>query len=217
MDILISDLIEKIKQIFNSSKVLSIDSVYEKINGSSDLRLVLSMNKLLYDNVNIIFTKLIFSCDKDKIKLTKNNFSYLFDINCNYVKVNFNDIDDFGKKVQNIFKNDKFGDDIKILSKFIKSPSTLINTWFKNNDVSDISIMNVNMEKIQVQPCEETTFDFNIDLSNNQTVDLSINKISNNEYILKFKIFEDIYEEKETSLNRLVSVIGNSLKNKIKM
>lgn len=217
MDILISDLVNKIKKIFDSTKVLSVDTVYEKIDGNSDLMLVLTMNKFLYDNVNVIFTKFIFTCDKDKVKLTKNSFTYLFDINCEYVRINFNDIEDFGEKVKEIFEKNKFGDDIKILSKFIKSPSTLINTWFKENNISDLSVINVDLDKIPVLPCEELFFSFNIDLSNNQTVNFKLNKISNNEYNFKFKIFDNIYENKESNLNRLVTVIGDSLKNKIKM
>jgi hypothetical protein len=217
MDILISDLVERINKIFNDTKVLSVDSVYEKINGTSDLRLVIPINRILYDDINVIFTKIIFTSDKNKIKLTKNEFTYLFDINCEYVKIYFNDIDDFGEKIKNIFKNNKFGDDLKVLSKFIKSPSTLINTWFKDNKISDLSVINVIIEKIPILPCEELFFEFNIDLNNNQKVNLKVYKIKDKEYVFKFNIFDNIYEEKESSLNRFVEIIGNSLKNKIKM
>ena len=48
MDILVGDLVGKIKEVFDSTKVLSVESVYEKINDSEDLRLVISMNKILY-------------------------------------------------------------------------------------------------------------------------------------------------------------------------
>ena len=54
MDISVADLVSKIKEVFDSTKVLSVESVYEKVENSSDLRLVISMNKILYDDVNII-------------------------------------------------------------------------------------------------------------------------------------------------------------------
>src|SRR5574343_379781 len=121
MDILVGDLINKIKEVFDSTKVLSVETVYEKIKSSNDLRLVVSMNKILYDDVNIIYTKLIFNTDINKSKLTKNNFTYLFDINCEYVRIEFLDLEDFANKISNIFKENKFGENIKILTKFIKS------------------------------------------------------------------------------------------------
>jgi len=217
MEILISDLVDKIKKIFDSTKVLSIESVYEKIDNSSELRLVISMNKILYDDVNIIYTKIIFICDESKVKITKSYFTYLYDINCEYVRVEFSDLEDFGNKISNLFNKNRFGENIKILSRFIKSPATLINTWFEENKITDLSVINVNEEKISIMPCKSLFFSFKIDLSNNQTVDLTISKEKNNEYIFKFKIFNNIYEDKETNLNRLVETIGNNLKNKIKM
>ena len=95
MDILVGYLVNKIKQVFDSTKVLSVESVYEKIEGTQDLRLIISMNKILYDDINIIYTKLIFNCDNTKSKLTKSNFTYLFDINCEYVRVDFTTLEDF--------------------------------------------------------------------------------------------------------------------------
>lgn len=217
MDILVGDLINKIKEVFDSTKVLSVETVYEKIKSSNDLRLVVSMNKILYDDVNIIYTKLIFNTDINKSKLTKNNFTYLFDINCEYVRIEFLDLEDFANKISNIFKENKFGENIKILTKFIKSPSTLINTWFQENKITDLSVVNVKEQKISIMPCKSLYFSFVIDLNNNQTVNLTISKEDENEYNFKFEFLKNIYEEKQTSLNRLIETIGNSLKNKIKM
>lgn len=217
MDILVGDLINKIKEVFDSTKVLSVETVYEKIKSSNDLRLVVSMNKILYDDVNIIYTKLIFNTDINKSKLTKNNFTYLFDINCEYVRIEFLDLEDFANKISNIFKENKFGENIKILTKFIKSPSTLINTWFQENKITDLSVVNVKEQKISIMPCKSLYFSFVIDLNNNQTVNLTISKEDENEYNFKFEFLKNIYEENQTSLNRLIETIGNSLKNKIKM
>ena len=217
MNILVGDLINKIKEAFDSTKVLSVDSVYEKIDNSNDLRLVISMNKILYDDINIIYTKLIFTCNENKSKLIKSNFTYLFDINCEYVRIDFTSLEDFATKISNIFKENKFGQNIKILSKFVKSPSTLINEWFQENKIADLSVINVKEEKISIMPCKSLFFDFKIDLSNNQTVDLSISKEGEKEYVFKFKIFNNIYEDKQANLNSLIETIGDNLKNKIKI
>jgi hypothetical protein len=217
MDILVSELVNNIKEIFDSTKVLSVESVYEKINDSNDLRLVISMNKILYDDVDIIYTKLIFTTNAEKSKLIKNNFTYLYDINCEYVRIEFTDLTDFSNKISKIFKENKFGENIKILSKFIKSPSTLINKWFQENNVINISVTNVEEEKISIMPCKSLFFKFVIDLNINQTVDLTISKGSEKEYVFKFKIFNNIYESKQSNLMKLVETIGDNLKNKIKI
>ena len=217
MEILISDLVNKIKEVFDSTKVLSVESVYEKIDNSDDLRLVISTNKILYDDVNIIYTKIIFTVDSTKSKLLKNYFTYLFDINCEYVRIEFTDLQDFTTKISNIFKENKFGENIKILSKFVKSPSTLINEWFQENKITNISVINVKEEKISIMPCKSMFFNFIIDLNNNQNVDLTISKEGESEYVFKFKIFNNIYEEKLSNLKSLVETIGSSLKNKIKI
>ena len=216
MEILIGDLVDKIKEIFNSTKVLSVESVYEEIDNSSDLKLVISMNKILYDDINIIYTKLVFITDNEKVKLTKNYFNYLFDINCEYVRIDFSDLDNFAKKIQDIFDKNKFGENIKILSKFTKSPATLINTWFQENKITDLSVINVKEEKISIMPCKSLFFNFKIDLNNNLSVDLTISKEGEQEYIFKFKNFNNIYEDKQADLKRLVETIGDNLKNKIK-
>ena len=217
MTILIGELIDKIKKVFDSTKVLSVDSVYEKIDNSNNLRLVISMNKILYDDVNIIYTKLIFNTDTNKTELTKNYFTYLFDINCEYIRVEFTSLDDFSTKISNIFNENKFGENIKILSKFIKSPSTLINTWFTENKITNLSVTNVKEDKITIMPCKSLFFDFDISLNNNQDVNLTISKEDQSEYIFKFKIFNNIYEDKQSDLKSLVETIGDNLKNKIKI
>ena len=217
MSILIGDLVSEIKNVFDSTKVLSVDSTYEKIKDSDDLRLIISMNKILYDDVNIIYTKLIFVVDNTKSKLVKEHFTYLFDINCEYVRIGFSTLEDFVNKIGDVFKNEKFGDNIKILSTFVKSPSTLINTWFEDNDVSNISIVNVKEKKISIMPCKSLYFEFEIDLNNNQIVDLTVTKETNSEYIFRFVVNGEEYEDTQSSFKNFVETIGDNLKNKIKI
>lgn len=217
MDILVGDVVNAVTKIFDSTKVRSVDTVYEKIDGTSDLRLIISLNKVLFDNVNICYTKLIFTTNESKGIITKTHFTYLFDINCEYVRIDFSTIEDFSEKLNNTFKNNKFGEDIKTISKFSKSPSTLINSWFEENNITDISVTNVDDEKIELMPCTSLFFNFKIDLNNNQSVSLILTKNSDTEYLFKFKIFEEEYDETQKNLKNLVHIIGDNLKNKIKM
>lgn len=217
MDILISDLVNSITEIFDTTKVLSVDSVYEKIDDSEDLKLIIFMNRVLYDDVNIIYTKIIFIADKSKSKLSKNYFTYLYDINCEYVRIDFEDLDDFKSKIEEIFKKSKFGDDIKILSKFIKSPAVLVNEWLNENDVSDLSVTGFKYEpKITIMPCKSLFFSFTINLSNDQQVVLEISKEKKEFYLFKFNILDKYYTVEQENLNNLVQVVGETLKNQIK-
>lgn len=216
MAILLSDLEQKIDKIFNTSKVLSVNSVWEK-SDSTDWKLVIFLNKILYDDIYVIYTKLIFIADEQKTKLTKNFFSYLYEINCEWVRVDFNDLEDFTSKIKDIFEGNKFGKDIKILSEFMKSPAVLINEWLGENKISDISVTGFNYEpKVKIMPCKSLFFSFGIDLSNNSKVGLEIKKENENKYFFKFQILDDYFTVEQDNLNNLVSVIGDTLKNKVK-
>jgi len=217
MEIIISDLVNAINKSFDSTKVLSVDTVYEKIENSTDLKLVIFLNRVLYNDINIIYTKLIFIVDGSKYQLNKNYFTYLYDINCEYVRVDFEDLDDFKSKIQKIFKENKFGENIKILSKFIKSPAVLVNEWLSENDVTDISVTGFKYEpKIKIMPCKSLFFSFGINLSTEQSIELEISKDRDKFYLFKFKILDNYVTVEQENLNNLVQVIGETLKNKIK-
>lgn len=216
MEIIISDLVDAINKNFNSTKVLSVDTVYEKIENSTDLKLVIFLNRVLYSDINIIYTKLIFIVDGSKYKLNKNYFTYLYDINCEYVRVDFEDLEEFKSKIKEIFKENKFGDDIKILSKFIKSPAVLVNEWLSENDVTDISVTGFKYEpKIKIMPCKSLFFSFGINLSTEQSIELEISRENQDFYLFKFKILDNYITVEQENLNNLVKVIGETLKNKI--
>ena len=218
MNISVADLVAKIKEIFDDSKVQSVDTVYERTDDPDELKLIIFFNRVLYDKVNIIYTKLIFVTDKAKSYVVKNYFTYLFDINCEYHRINFTDLDDFSTKINSIFQNNKFGKNIEILSKFVKSPATLINEWFTENGVSDISVTGFKYDpKIKITPCKSLKFNFGISLSSNQTVELEITKEKKDKYIFEFEILGKPFNKEQPNLNNLVQVIGDTLKNKIKI
>ena len=127
MSITVESVSDMVKSIFDQTKLASIETVYEKIDNSSDLKLILFFHNVFYDRTNVIYTKIIFITDKDKVYITKNNFTYLYDINCDYKRVDFDSLDDFKVKIKRVFDDRQFGDQLKTLSDIIKNPTTLIN------------------------------------------------------------------------------------------
>ena len=103
MDISIREIEKSIIKIFGKSDVLSTDSVYESIKDSDNLKLVISLNKMFIEDISIIHNKLIFVVNPEKTKIVKNSFLYLYELNCKYVSVEFNDLQDFENKLKDKF------------------------------------------------------------------------------------------------------------------
>jgi hypothetical protein len=215
MKITIQEIENSIKNIFKDADVLNTDSVYEEINNSNNLKLVIFINKLFEKDISVLYTKIIFVVDKNKKKLINNSFLYLYDINCKYINVDFLDIDDFENKMKNIIKNEKFGNDLKILSKFIEKPAFLINTWFKDNKINEINILNIKYDpKMYIMPCKSLSFSFNININNNN-ITFNIKKEKNNVFIFSFLINNETINIEKPNLKTLVETIGTTLKNKL--
>ena len=215
MEITIKDIEKSIKNVLGDSDVLNTDSVYEHIDGSDDLKLVIFINKLFGEN-SILYTKLIFKVNNAKIKLTSNSFLYLYDINCQYVNIDFSDINEFEKKLKSIFEKNKFGIDLKTLSEFIEKPAFLLNKWFKENHINEINISNVKYEpKAYIIPCKSLSFSFIIN-TNNMEIPLTLKKEGNGSYVLNFKINDDTINTELTNLTTLIQNICMTIKNKLK-
>jgi len=216
MEISIKEIERSIKNVFSGAEVLKTNSVYESIDDSDNLKLIIFINKLFEKNISVLYTKLIFVVDSKKINLVNNSFLYLYDINCNYSNVDFTDTDDFEKKLKNIIKNEKFGTDLKILSKFIEYPAFSINEWFKKNLISALSITNVKYDpKMFIMPCKSLFFSFKITV-NNIDIDFTIKKENNETYIFTFNINDEIINIEKPNLKTLISTIGTTLKNNLK-
>ena len=74
MNISIKEIETSIKEILYDSDVLNTESVYEKIENSDDLKLVIFFNKLFSEDNSILYTKLIFKVNQEKTNLVKNSF-----------------------------------------------------------------------------------------------------------------------------------------------
>lgn len=219
----IDDLNIAIKQVLDDkAEVMNFSQVYETPEDASDsLRLVIFFNKMYFKETSVLYTKLIFLVNTEKTELKENNFLYLFDINCMYKKITFTEIEDFKKKFVDILEKDKFGPDIKVLSKFIESPSASINDWFYKNDIQDLSVLNFTYEpKIYIMPCKSLSFTFNIKTTKGDT-ELVVKKEGKNDYFLDFILD---HEEKKTNvihkqmsnLNTFVQTIAEVLKNNMR-
>lgn len=216
MKITIEEISDSIKKIFDESKLTSIDTIYEKIENSDELKLIIFFHNIFYDNTNIIYSKIIFITDKDKMYLSNNNFVYLYDINCEYKRVDFDDIKDFEIKIKRVFDKKMFGDNIKILSDFMKNPTTRVNKWLSDNNITDKSVFGFKYEpKITIMPCKSLFFNFVINLDDKFDINLVVLKENTNKYKLTFKVNDKEKEVEIDNLNIMVQEIGKFIKENI--
>ena len=127
-----------------------------------------STTGLAVQDISIIHTKFIFKADLDKRNIIENSFIYLYDLNCVYHKIEFSNVVDMKKKIEDIIESNSFGQDLQILSDFIEAPSMFLNYYMRRAKITDYSIFDVEYEpKFKTTPCDKTTFDFKININNN--------------------------------------------------
>lgn len=214
---LISTIEQIFKEVFDEDKglVKSVESVYEKSEDGEYLKLVISIHNIKTDISTIIHTKFIFKTDLEKINILENSFVYLYDINCRYRKVDFNDESSLKESIDDIISSTDFGKDIKILSDFIEAPSMFLNYYFKKSNITNYSVFDVQYEpKFKIQPCDNTTFDFKVNVNNSYDIEISISKIEDDEkisYKVYTKFLDDYIIEEIDTLNNVQNIIGSSI------
>ena len=220
MNIKISEIENMFKEIFDEEdgKVSTVETVYETPDDGNFIKLILSLHGLSTENTSIIHTKFIFKVDKDRRNLIDNSFIYLYDINCVYHKIDFDNIVDLQEKIEDIVDSGDFGEDIQILSDFIESPGMFLNYYMKRAKITDYSIFDVEYSpKFKTTPCHETTFDFKININNNYFIDLSIWKIEAEDkddvdkYKFQFKFMDDIKTVETDTINNIHYFIGSNI------
>jgi hypothetical protein len=215
MNIKLEDFDIKIKDALNELKAFDISLVYEQIENSNEYKLILFLNKFYIKDVSILYTKFIFFVDENKISINKNQFLYLYDVNCLYKSVEFNDLENLILKIKNILLKEKFGNNIKILSHFMISPANKLNQWFLENEIKNISIVNVIYNpKIKIIPCKFLSFDFIITLNDNFEIKLNIMK-ENNYFTYTFNIANINFKIEKKTLNTLIETICLTIKENI--
>lgn len=120
----ISEIEQLFKELFEEEegKVSSVESIYELSRDEKFYKLVISIHNLSTKDTSIIHTKFLFKTDLNKRHIIENNFLYLYDINCVYHNVDFKNIIELKKKIEDIIESNDFGQDIQILSDFIEAP-----------------------------------------------------------------------------------------------
>ncbi len=216
----ISEVEDAFKEIFEEEegKVSSVETVYEKSENDDFYKLVISIHGLSIDDTLIIHTKFIFKTDIDKHYLTDESFIYLYDINCIYHKIDFENIVDLKRKIEDVIESNNFGEDIQILSDFIEAPSMFLNYYMKRSNITDYSIFDVKYDpKFKTVPCNQITFDFEINVNNNYTINLSIKKKERTEdedfdtYKFHFSFLDTNKEVETDSLKNIHFLIGSEI------
>jgi hypothetical protein len=220
MKIKISEIEKAFKDIFEEEEgvVNTVESVYELSPEKDFYKLVISIHGLAIEDISIIHTKFIFKTDLDKRNLMEDSFIYLYDLNCVYHKIEFSNIVDMKKKVEDIMESNNFGEDLQILSDFIEAPSMFLNYYMRRAKITDYSIFDVEYEpKFKTTPCDKTTFDFKININNNYDMELSIQKVDRNDkedldsYKFQFKFMDEIETMETDTLKNVHFFIGDNI------
>jgi hypothetical protein len=218
----ISEIEEVFNEIFSEEEGLvnSVDTVYEK-SGDDFLKLIISIQGLTAEDISIIHTKFIFKVDTDKRKLIENSFIYLYDINCVYHKIEFENIIDLKNKIEDIIESNNFGEDLQILSDFIEAPSMFLNYYMRRAKITDYSIFDVEYSpKFKTVSCDKTTFDFKININNNYDMELSIQKVESEKdsdeeqpdiFRFQFRFMDEIETIETDTLKNCHFFIGNNI------
>ena len=216
----ISEIEQTFKDLFEEEegKVQSVETTYETSENEKFLKLVISLHGLSLEDALIIHTKFIFKTDTHKRHLIEDSFIYLFDINCNYHRVEFDSVIDMKKKVEDVIESVDFGTDIQILSDFIEAPAMFLNYYLRKENITDYSVFDVKYEpKFKTVPCDKTTFDFEIDVNNNYIFNVSVRKIDSDDpeepdsYKFQFKFMDDIQSAESDTLKNIHYFIGSNI------
>lgn len=216
----IEEIEKTFREIFKQEegKVSSVTSVYELSKNEDFYKLVISLQNLSTKDITILHTKFLFKVDLEKRNIIENNFLYLYDINCIYHKVEFDNIIDLKKKIEDIIESNDFGKDIQILSDFIEAPAMFLNYYMKRSKITDYSVFDVEYEpKFKSTPCDRISFDFKININDNYHFDLSIFKIESEDesepdiYKFQFKFLDEFKTIENDTLKNIHFTIGSNL------
>ena len=223
MEIKISEIEQGFKDIFEVEEgfVNTVETVYEMSLDEKFYKLVISIHGLSTQDTSIIHTKFIFKTDLDKRNIIDNSFIYLYDINCIYHKMEFTNVVDMKKKIEDIVESKSFGEDLQILSDFIEAPAMFLNYYMRRDKITDYSIFDVEYEpKFKTTPCDKVTFDFKININNNYHMELSIHKIDRKSddkednvdiYKFQFKFMDEIETFETDTIKNVHFFIGDHI------
>jgi hypothetical protein len=216
----ISEIEQVFKDVFEDEqgKVGAVESVYEMSKDEKFYKLVISIQNLSTKDTSIIHTKFMFKTDLKKKQIIESDFLYLYDINCIYHKVDFENVVDLKKRIEDIIESNDFGQDIQILSDFIEAPAMFLNYYMRRSKITDYSVFDVEYEpKFKTQPCDQTSFDFKININDNYMFELSITKKESESkdepdiYKFQFKFLDEYKTVENDTLTNIHYTIGSNI------
>lgn len=213
---LFKEAAECITDFFKDAQVKKTKAVWEKFEDETGYKWVLVIHHLNWGDAVIIHTKFILKTDKEKTNLLKTQFSYLYDLNCKYVFIDFLDLEDLKRKLSEIIQENKFGDDVKSLSKFLINPAMQLNEKLYKEDIENYTIFNFDYDpNYSIVPCKVISFDFKFDINNVNFVTLNLKKHGKDDYVYGFKLDNEFEEVRIKDLSNIEGVIINFLKKTI--
>lgn len=203
----------KIKEVFADTEVRKFKDIVSKdVNGYN---WVLSFHDMRNKNSIVIHTKFIFKLSDDKQTLRKNEFLYLKDINCLYEIIRFDNLGELEAVINEILTQNMFGKDIVTLSEFIIEPERLINNIFADEKVIGYTVFDFEYYPSQtIRKCQDTVFEFNFNVNNNQDVKLFI--IKEDKYKFKFEYGGKVYTTITDDLSNIPNTIALFVKKYLK-
>lgn len=210
---LFKEVADTITDFFKDAQVKKTAAVWEKFEDETGYKWVLVIHHLNWGDTVIIHTKFILKTDKDKLNLLKMQFSYLYDLNCQYKFVDFLDLDDLKRKLSNIIKETEFGKEVKALSKFLINPSMQLNEKLYKENIENYTIFNFDYDpNYSIVPCKVISFDFKFDVNNTNFVSLNLKKVGKDDYVYGFRLDDEFEEISVKDLSNIEGVIINFLK-----
>jgi hypothetical protein len=201
------ELQEKIKIIFEDTHMHRFKAVVEK--DKNGWNWILNFHKLTNDSTLIIHTRLIFKLDDSQTNLRSLEFLYLYDLNCKYKLVKFANLDDLESKINGIFSENKFGQNILVLSDLMVSPEQSINKYFYENKIEGYSVYEFDYHpEFVVIPCQKLSMDFKFNVNNKNDVTLDLRKENSQKFKLTFKHLDKSEVIELDDLSSLVKTIG---------
>lgn len=208
------DVENVIENVFSEAKVSSVNSVYEKEEDVT--KLVITINNLFHEETNIIHTKFIFYVDDKKSKLIENHFHYLYDINCNFRKIKFDDSIQLEDKLNNIVEKRKFGENLKTISDLSVTLASDVNQLLSEIDIVELSIYTITYKPIVDNiPCDSLSFHFDINIDDTRNIKMIVKKLEDEEYDVTFNENDWFENIKINNLGAIPQTITKMIKNYI--
>jgi hypothetical protein len=198
------ELQERINILFDESRVQKFDTVMEK--DKNGWNWILTYHRLETETTKILHTKFIFKLDASKEKLRASEFLYLYDLNCKYHVVRFNDLSDMDTKIRRITNQNIFGDNLKELNDFIVAPAKVINNNFYEKNIQGYSVYSFDYAPEEVVvPCQMLELQFMFNVNNKHDIKLTIKKEGSESFKLTFNLLD---EKEEVEIEDLTTMVG---------